>query len=61
VTTGDSFGEDTAIVAGLKPGEKVVTDHIQDMRQDLKVETKTMKANSTGAQPVNGAASNQPG
>lgn len=61
VTTGDSFGEDTAIVAGLKPGEKVVTDHIQDMRQDLKVETKTMKANSTGAQPVNGAASKQPG
>lgn len=61
VTTGDSFGEDTAIVAGLKPGEKVVTDHIQDMRQDLKVETKTMKAGSTGAQPVNGAASSQRG
>ncbi|GJD34930.1 Multidrug resistance protein MdtA [Methylobacterium aerolatum] len=61
VTTGDSFGENTAIVAGLKPGEKVVTDHIQDMRQDLKVETKVQDAASPGTAPVNGAASGQPG
>ncbi len=61
VTTGDSFGEDTAIVAGVKPGEKVVTDHIQDMRQDLKVEAKALEAGSSEKPPVNGAASGQPG
>ena len=61
VTTGDSFGEDTAIVTGLKPGEKVVTDHIQDMHQDLKVEAKAMEAGSSDTAPANGAATGQPG
>ncbi len=56
VTTGDSFGENTAIIAGLKEGERIVTDHLQDMRQDLKVEVRTpqdasqgMKADETGS------------
>lgn len=56
VTTGDSFGDDTAIIAGLKEGERIVTDHLQDMRQDLKVDVRPpqddaqgMKADETGS------------
>jgi multidrug efflux system membrane fusion protein len=37
VTTGDSYGENTAILDGLSDGDRVVVDHLQEMRQDLKV------------------------
>lgn len=37
VTTGDSFGENTAILDGLSDGDRVVVDHLQEMRQGLKV------------------------
>ncbi len=52
VTTGDSFGEDTAILAGLKAGERVVTDHLQDMRQDLKVEIRSAEADGPSKPPA---------
>jgi multidrug efflux system membrane fusion protein len=52
VTTGDTFGEDTAILAGLKPGERVVTDHLQDMRQDLKVEIRSADADGPAKPPA---------
>jgi RND family efflux transporter MFP subunit len=44
VTTGDSFGDETAILTGLKTGERVVTDHLQDMRENLKVEIRSVDA-----------------
>jgi multidrug efflux system membrane fusion protein len=56
VTTGDSFGEDTAIVAGLKPGERIVTDHIQEMRQGLKVD-----AQPSGPTPPAEGMADRPG
>jgi multidrug efflux system membrane fusion protein len=37
VTTSDVFGSSTAIVAGLSGGERIVVDHLQEMRQGLKV------------------------
>ncbi|RYZ26964.1 MAG: efflux RND transporter periplasmic adaptor subunit, partial [Propionibacteriaceae bacterium] len=37
VTTGDAYGENTAILDGLSDGDQVVVDHLQEMRQDLKV------------------------
>lgn len=52
VTTGDSFGEDTAILAGLKAGERVVTDHLQDLRQDLKVEIRSAEADGPSKPPA---------
>jgi multidrug efflux system membrane fusion protein len=64
VTTGDSFGDDTAILAGLEAGERVVTDHLQDMRQDLKVEVKDGRAGGKpGPAKENGdeAPANRPG
>ncbi|WP_456684794.1 efflux RND transporter periplasmic adaptor subunit [Bradyrhizobium sp. P5_C11_2] len=64
VTTGDSFGEDTAILAGLKVGERVVTDHLQDMRQDLKVEVRSGNAGDSAGPPGMGqdeSVSGEPG
>ena len=64
VTTGDSFGEDTAILAGLKAGERVVTDHLQDMRQDLKVEIRSADAGAAAeprAPEADGPAPGAPG
>lgn len=40
VETGQAYGEQTAILQGLKAGERVVTDHIQRMRDGLRVEEK---------------------
>lgn len=37
VTTGDAYGGNTAILDGLSDGDQVVVDHLQEMRQDLKV------------------------
>ena len=37
IETGDAYGENTAVVKGVKPGQLVVTDHLQSMRQNLKV------------------------
>ncbi len=37
VTTGDSYGANTAILDGLSDGDRVVVDHLQEMRQDLEV------------------------
>lgn len=59
VTTGDSFGDETAILAGLKPGERIVIDHLQDMRQDLKVEVKDKAKAEEGERDGTGA--NRPG
>ncbi|WP_331315915.1 efflux RND transporter periplasmic adaptor subunit [Methylobacterium mesophilicum] len=44
VTTGDSFGDATAILTGLRAGERVVTDHLQDMRENLRVEIRSADA-----------------
>ena len=37
VEIGDVYGENTAVVKGLNPGQLVVVDHLQSMRQNLKV------------------------
>jgi multidrug efflux system membrane fusion protein len=37
VTTGDIHGENTAILDGLTDGDRIVVDHLQEMRQNLKV------------------------
>ncbi|GJD48295.1 Multidrug resistance protein MdtA [Methylobacterium crusticola] len=37
VETGESFGERTAILSGLKAGARIATDHLQLLRQGLKV------------------------
>ncbi|YBW40972.1 efflux RND transporter periplasmic adaptor subunit [Nitrobacter sp. TKz-YC01] len=37
VTTDGVFGDSTAIVAGLSGGERIVVDHLQEMRQGLRV------------------------
>ncbi|TXN24022.1 efflux RND transporter periplasmic adaptor subunit [Methylobacterium sp. WL9] len=37
IETGDVYGENTAIVSGLKPGVQVAVDHLQGLRQNLKV------------------------
>ncbi|MGH1575226.1 efflux RND transporter periplasmic adaptor subunit [Methylobacterium sp. P31] len=55
VTTGDSFGEDIAILAGLKAGERVATDHLQDMRQNLRVEIRSAEADRLAKPPGAGA------
>lgn len=42
VTAGDSFGENTTILNGLSDGDKVVVDHLQEMRQGLEVLARPM-------------------
>ena len=37
IETGDAYGENTEVVKGLKPDTRVVVDHLQSMRQNLKV------------------------
>ncbi len=37
VTTGAEFGDRTAILKGLKAGERIATDHLQLLRQDQRV------------------------
>ncbi|MCJ2013626.1 efflux RND transporter periplasmic adaptor subunit [Methylobacterium sp. J-076] len=39
VTTGDTYGDNTAILDGLSAGDQVVVDHLQEMRENLKVTT----------------------
>ncbi|MDP4026940.1 efflux RND transporter periplasmic adaptor subunit [Methylobacterium sp. NEAU 140] len=51
ITTGDTFGEETAILDGLKPGDRVVVDHLQDMRQGVKVTVETGTAGTPAAGP----------
>ena len=38
IEIGDAYGDATAVLKGLKPDMVVVTDHLQSMRQNLKVE-----------------------
>lgn len=56
ITTGDVFGSSTAIVAGLSGGERIVVDHLQEMRQGLKV-----AVNEAGGQVSSEAISVVPG
>ncbi len=54
VTTGDAFGDSTAILAGLSGGERIVVDHLQEMRQGLKVAVRgehDQASEATGAVP----------
>ncbi|MBL7309709.1 efflux RND transporter periplasmic adaptor subunit, partial [Escherichia coli] len=49
---------------GLKAGERVVTDHLQDMRQDLKVEIRSADAGAAAeprAPEADGPAPGAPG
>ena len=56
VTTGDAFGENTAILDGLSDGDQVVVDHLQEMRQDLKVVVRPAGEVAPDASPVDAAA-----
>ena len=64
VTTGDSFGDATAILTGLRAGERVVTDHLQDMRENLRVEIRSADAGAAvepQAPDANRRAAGNPG
>ena len=37
IEVGDAYGDNTAVLQGLQPGQLVVVDHLQSMRQNLKV------------------------
>ena len=41
IETGDAFGEQTAVLSGLTPDTRIVVDHLQSMRQNLKVAPRT--------------------
>lgn len=56
VIPGDIFGDSTAIVVGLSGGERIVVDHLQEMRQGLKV-----AVNDAGGQVSSEAISVAPG
>lgn len=57
IETGDAYGENTAVLKGLKPGTMVVTDHLQSMRQNLKVEPRIGGAiSAVEDRPAEGAA-----
>ena len=56
VTTGDAFGENTAILDGLSDGDQVVIDHLQEMRQDLKVVVRPAGEVAPDASPADAAA-----
>jgi len=49
VKLGPSDGEHTAIVSGLEPGDKVVTDGIDRLREGAKVEVPSGNANAPAA------------
>ncbi len=38
IEVGDAYGDRTAVLKGLKPGTRVVVDHLQSLSQNLKVE-----------------------
>lgn len=57
VTTGDSYGDNTSILAGLKPGERIVTDHLEDMRQDIKVEVRSPQKEASNGMAQDGGGS----
>ena len=44
VTVGDRIGNDWIIKDGLKPGERVVTEGIQKVRQGMQVQPKMIAA-----------------
>ncbi|WP_244936523.1 hypothetical protein [Methylobacterium currus] len=37
VETGEEFGDRTAVLKGLKAGDRIATDHLQLLRQDRRV------------------------
>ncbi len=41
IEVGDVFGDNTSVISGLKPGVKIVVDHLQSMRQNMKVTPKS--------------------
>ena len=63
VTTGDTYGENTAILDGLADGDQVVVDHLQEMRQNLKVVAQSVGDVEPDRKPGHGdaPASGEPG
>ena len=61
VKLGPSDGEHTAILAGLEPGDKVVTDGIDRLREGAKVTVPSAGANAPGAGATPGHATGAPG
>lgn len=63
VTTGDTYGENTAILDGLADGDQVVVDHLQEMRQNLKVVAQSAGEVEPDRKPGHGdaPASGEPG
>lgn len=56
VETGEEFGDRTAILKGLKAGDRIATDHLQLLRQDQRVGIKREGRQDDGRQ-----AANEPG
>ncbi|KMO36068.1 RND transporter MFP subunit [Methylobacterium variabile] len=55
VETGEEFGDRTAIEKGLKPGDRIATDHLQLLRQDQRVGIKPDKDARQAANGPDGA------
>ena len=57
IEVGDVYGDNTAVLKGLKPDTLVVTDHLQSLRQNLKVEPRVGDAvSAVGNTPAQGEA-----
>ncbi|WP_342151041.1 efflux RND transporter periplasmic adaptor subunit [Methylorubrum sp. SB2] len=57
IETGDAYGDATAVLKGLKPGTRVVVDHFQSLRQNLKVAPQTAEpVKSADNTPASGEA-----
>nr|WP_245930711.1 efflux RND transporter periplasmic adaptor subunit [Methylobacterium radiodurans] len=54
VETGQAYGERTEILKGLEAGERVVTDHIQRMRDGLRVEERRAVAGNEASTGIKG-------
>jgi multidrug efflux system membrane fusion protein len=51
VKLGPSNGEHIAILSGLQPGDKVVTDGLDRLREGAKVEVPSGNTNAAAGQP----------
>ncbi len=57
IETGDAYGDATAVLKGLKPGTRVVVDHLQSLRQNLKVEPRAAETvRAADSTPASGEA-----
>jgi len=49
VETGDSYGDRTAVLSGVRPGARVAVSHLQDLRQGQRVSVRPGAGGGSGA------------